>query len=84
MYILNFGSLDRNEYGPACGEVRQFGQFLITLEDLTELKENFPGIDIEKRLFELSDLFVKAYSSHLPYLTHWVHHVIADEHARLQ
>jgi len=86
MFILNFGSLNRDDLETGWDKVRGFGQFLVPLKDLDYLKSQFPRVNTERKLLEVSALFAKQFNSDVSNLTNlrqWVeYHFSLEEHEK--
>jgi len=86
MFILNFGSLNRDDSETGWDEVRGFGQFLVPVKDLDYLKKQFPTINTGRKLLQVSDLFTTEFNSDvskLPSLRVWVeYHFSLEEHEK--
>jgi hypothetical protein len=86
MFILNFGSLNRDDSETGWDQVRGFGQFLVPVKDLDYLKEQFPRVNTEKKLLEVSNLFATQFNSDVSKLTNlrfWVeYHFSLEEHEK--
>jgi hypothetical protein len=86
MLVLNFGSLNLDDSESGWDEVRGFGQFLVPVKDLNYLKVQFPRVNTERKLLQVSNLFATKLNSDvnkLPSLRLWVEcHFSFEDHEK--